>query len=44
VRWVLANALKTAMPYNLRRKHPEIAAAYKAPLRSNKSLGRGRER
>lgn len=36
MKWVLANALKTAMPYKLRRKHPEIAAAYQAPLRSNK--------
>jgi hypothetical protein len=26
-RWVLANALKVAMPYQRRRKHPEIAAA-----------------
>ena len=33
LKWVLANALKTAMPYKLRRKHPEIAAAYQSPLR-----------
>ncbi len=44
MRWLLANALKVAMPYKLRRKHPEIAAAYNAPLRSNKSLERSRER
>ena len=44
MKWVLANALKTAMPYKLRRKHPEIAAAYQAPLRSNKSLERTRDR
>jgi|SRR5687768_7554099 len=42
MKWVLANALKTAMPYKLRRMHPEIAAAYQAPLRSNKSLERTR--
>src|SRR5262249_12457352 len=29
LRWVLANALRIAMPYSRRRKHPEIAAAYK---------------
>jgi len=44
LRWVLANALKVAMPYKARRKHPEIAAAYKVPLRSNTSLERTRER
>jgi hypothetical protein len=27
LRWVLANALRTAMPYHRRRRHPEIAAA-----------------
>jgi hypothetical protein len=37
-KWILANALRTAMPYKLRQKHPEITAAYQAPLRSNKSL------
>lgn len=26
LRWVLANALQTAVPYHRRRKHPEIAA------------------
>jgi hypothetical protein len=31
VRWVLANALRIAMPYSRRRKHPEIAAAYRVP-------------
>jgi hypothetical protein len=30
LRWVLANALKTAMPYHRRRKHPEIAEIFKA--------------
>ena len=44
LRWLLANALKTAMPYKLRRKHPEIAAAYQAPLRSNNSLRSSRSR
>jgi hypothetical protein len=44
MQWLLANALKVAMPYKLRRKHPEIAAAFKAPLRSNKSLERTRDR
>jgi len=29
LKWVLANALRAAMPYRLRRKHPEIAAALK---------------
>ena len=29
LRWVLANALKTAMPYRRRRHLPEIAAAYR---------------
>lgn len=42
MQWVLANALKVAMPYKLRRKHPEIAAAYKAPLRSSASSERSR--
>jgi hypothetical protein len=28
LRWVLANALRVAMPYRRRRRHPEIAAAY----------------
>jgi hypothetical protein len=27
LRWVLVNALRTAMPYHRRRRHPEIAAA-----------------
>lgn len=30
LKWVLANALHTAMPYHRRRKHPRIAAALKA--------------
>jgi hypothetical protein len=29
LKWVLANALRTAMPYKVRRKHPEIAATYR---------------
>lgn len=29
LRWVLANALKTAMPYHRRRKRPEIAETFK---------------
>lgn len=29
LKWVLANALRTAMPYKLRRKYPEIAAVLK---------------
>jgi hypothetical protein len=29
LRWVLANALRIAMPYRRRRRHPEIAAVYK---------------
>lgn len=29
MRWVLANALKYAMPYRLRIEHPEIARAHK---------------
>ena len=29
LRWVLANALRTAMPYHRRRKHPVIARALK---------------
>jgi hypothetical protein len=28
LRWVLANALKTAMPYSRRRKRPDIAAVF----------------
>jgi len=28
-KWVLANALKTVIPYNRRRNHPEIANYYK---------------
>lgn len=31
LRWVLANALRVAMPYRQRRRHPEIAAAFKRP-------------
>ncbi|QDV55160.1 hypothetical protein [Rosistilla oblonga] len=27
MRWVIANALRTAMPYHRRKKHPEIKAA-----------------
>jgi hypothetical protein len=30
LRWVLANALRTAMPAHRRRKHPEIASALKS--------------
>jgi hypothetical protein len=30
LRWVLANALRTAMPYHRRRRRPEIAAAFRA--------------
>jgi hypothetical protein len=30
LKWVLANALRSAMPYKERRKHPEIAATFKA--------------
>jgi hypothetical protein len=29
LKWVFANALRTAMPYKLRRQHPEIAAVLK---------------
>jgi uncharacterized protein (UPF0335 family) len=29
LRWVLANALQTAMPYHRRKKHPEIQAMLK---------------
>lgn len=29
VKWVLANAFKSAMPYNKRKKHPEIKLNYK---------------
>ncbi len=32
LRWVLANALKTVMPYHRRKKHPRIALAYKAGM------------
>lgn len=28
LRWVIANALKTAMPWNRRRKHPEVMAVW----------------
>ncbi len=42
LKWLLAVALRAAMPYKLRRKHPEIAAVYKAPMRSDKSLERTR--
>jgi hypothetical protein len=28
LRWVLANALKTVMPYHRRKKHPKIAHAF----------------
>jgi hypothetical protein len=28
LRWVLANALKTVMPYSKRKKHPEITLAF----------------
>ena len=42
MKWVLANALKTAMPYRQRRKHPEIAAAFQALLHSNQSPKRTR--
>jgi hypothetical protein len=31
LRWVLANALKYAMPYSKRRRRPDIAAAYRSP-------------
>ena len=40
MRWVLANALRTAMPYRLRRKHPAIAEAYRlrgAPTASGRT-------
>ncbi len=30
LRWVIANALRVAMPYRRRRRHPEIAAAYRS--------------
>lgn len=29
LRWVLANALRTAMPYHRRRKYPEIAKVFR---------------
>ncbi len=29
LRWVLANALKTAVPYHRRKKHPEVAEVYR---------------
>jgi len=29
LKWVLSNALKTAMPYHRRKKMPEIATTYK---------------
>ena len=32
LKWVLANALKAAMPLRERRKYPEIAACYKGTL------------
>jgi hypothetical protein len=31
LKWVLANALRIAMPYNQRRRYPEIAATLKRP-------------
>lgn len=34
LRWVIANALRTAMPYHRRKKHPEIAAALRPPDRA----------
>ena len=30
LRWVLSNALRTAMPYSQRRRFPEIQRAYKS--------------
>ncbi len=30
LRWVFANALRIAMPYHRRRKHPDIAAAFRS--------------
>jgi len=36
LRWALANALRTAMPYRRRRKHPAIARA----LKGGSGLGR----
>ena len=44
MRWVLANALRTSMPYKLRRKRPEIAQVRNGATRSNTSLERTRER
>jgi hypothetical protein len=32
LRWVLANALRIAMPYSRRRKRPEISAVYKSRI------------
>ena len=44
LKWVLANALRTAMPYRLRRKRPDIAQVRKAGvLRSTTSPARKRE-
>ena len=40
LRWVLANALRAAMPYRLRRRHPEIAAVLKGS--QGQQLRRGR--
>jgi hypothetical protein len=37
LRWVLANALRTAMPYHRRRKHPAVARA----LKDGTGLGAG---
>lgn len=34
LRWVLANGLRTAMPYHRRKKHPQIAEALRSPMRS----------
>ena len=31
IRWVVANALRVAMPYHRRRKHPEIKQALEQP-------------
>jgi hypothetical protein len=33
LRWALANALISAMPYHRRRKHPDIARVFKAGLK-----------
>jgi hypothetical protein len=32
LKWVLANALRIAMPYRERKKHPQIAEAYRAVI------------